>query len=301
MRSILERFILVSGRFTVSGITQGKVREFEGFLKGEHLLQDKYPAVYDQVKRAVKPRGQNTINSKMNILRAFVHHLIRVGYLGVDPFQHYETAPDMYSDPVPLTPREVEALLTFEGLSPVLAMVRDMFCLHCYIGCRVGDFVALRRENVQEDILSYIPRKTAGENPSTVYVPLIDKAREIIARYNYPDGRLLPFINVNGKGGYNKRIKELCRLAGLTRQVVVLNTLTRQQQTKPLHDVVSSHTARRTFINSNYAQLQDPALISKMTGHSENSRAFSRYRNIDMDILRSQVKKAFHSTNLAGE
>ena len=53
---------------------------------------------------------------------------------------------------------------------------------------------------------------------------------------------------------------------------------------------VRCHMARRTFIGNIYKLVQDPNLISALTGHVEGSRAFSRYRTIDMDMKMDLVK-----------
>ena len=53
---------------------------------------------------------------------------------------------------------------------------------------------------------------------------------------------------------------------------------------------VRCHMARRTFIGNIYKLVQDPNLISALTGHVEGSRAFSRYRTIDMDKKMDLVK-----------
>ena len=47
---------------------------------------------------------------------------------------------------------------------------------------------------------------------------------------------------------------------------------------------------RRTFIGNIYKLVQDPNLISALTGHVEGSRAFSRYRTIDMDMKMDLAK-----------
>jgi len=153
--------------------------------------------------------------------------------------------------------------------------------------------MSLRRENLDGDILTYIPQKTIKDNPVTVYVPLSDKALGIVRKYDFPDGYIAPRMNLNGKDGYNKQIKKLFEKAGLVRPVAVIDTITRKPEMRRLCDVVTSHTARKTFINSNYLETQDPNLISKMSGHVRGSKAFSRYHGIDVDLLRKQIKKAF--------
>ena len=52
----------------------------------------------------------------------------------------------------------------------------------------------------------------------------------------------------------------------------------------PINEVASSHMARRTFIGNIYELVKDPNLVSALTGHAEGSRAFNRYRDIDIDI-----------------
>ena len=47
---------------------------------------------------------------------------------------------------------------------------------------------------------------------------------------------------------------------------------------------------RRTFIGNIYKLVKDPNLVSALTGHVEGSRAFTRYRTIDIDMKKDLVK-----------
>ena len=47
---------------------------------------------------------------------------------------------------------------------------------------------------------------------------------------------------------------------------------------------------RRTFIGNIYKLVKDPNLVSALTGHIEGSRAFTRYRTIDIDIKKDLIK-----------
>ena len=84
-------------------------------------------------------------------------------------------------------------------------------------------------------------------------------------------------------------IKFVLDFAGIHRMVTVLNPLTRQPEQKMLCDVATSHTARKTFIGNLYRQGKDPNLIASMSGHSEGSRAFARYRKIDDEMKKELV------------
>ena len=71
--------------------------------------------------------------------------------------------------------------------------------------------------------------------------------------------------------------------------VTVRNTVTGMNEQKCIADVASSHLARRTFVGNLYKQVKDPNLVGKLSGHKEGSRAFSRYRDIDDDMVREMT------------
>lgn len=69
----------------------------------------------------------------------------------------------------------------------------------------------------------------------------------------------------------------------------MLDPLTNEEVKKPLHEVASSHMARRTFIGNIYKKVKDPNLIGALSGHKEGSKAFSRYRKIDDEMKKELV------------
>ena len=169
-----------------------------------------------------------------------------------------------------------------------MEVIRDIFVLHCYIGCRVGDLYRLTRENVKDGFVEYMPQKTKKCEAKTVRVPLHKKALRILSKYEGSDSdRLLPFKPISI---YNNGIRELLKHCGIDRMVTVLDTHGYKTVQKPLYEVASSHTARKTFVGNLYKQVPDPNLIASMSGHVEGSRAFARYRNIDDDMKRKLVE-----------
>ena len=58
----------------------------------------------------------------------------------------------------------------------------------------------------------------------------------------------------------------------------------------PINEVASSHMARCTFIGNIYKLVNNPNLVYALTGHVEGSRAFTRYRTIDIDMKKDLVK-----------
>ena len=146
----------------------------------------------------------------------------------------------------------------------------------------------LSASNVIGGAVEYIPHKTKGERQNVVRVPLNNRAVILMGKYKGKDskGRLFPFISAQK---YNDDIKEIFRLCGITRLVTVLNSVTGQEEQRPINEVASSHMARRCFVGNLYKKVKDPNLIASMSGHAEGSKAFARYREIDDDVKREVV------------
>ena len=264
--------------------------EFDAFLRNEVNLPNASD-LYRQVEesRAPSERGQNTVTSRMKILRAFLNWALNNELIEKSPFKKRSIAPAVYGTPIYISIEERNRLQNANlARHPAISTQRDIFIFQCLIGCRVGDLLQLKRSNLVDGAIEYIPRKTKDGHPVTVRVPLNDTARAIVAKYADRKGvALLPFISSQK---YNEAIKRAFLGAGLKRPVQVLNTVTREPEMKPLYSVASSHMARRTFIGNLYKQVKDPNLIAQLSGHVEGSSAFVRYRNIDEEMKTELVK-----------
>ena len=192
------------------------------------------------------------------------------------------------ADPFYLTLEERDRVYyaDLSGLGATHPIYRDIFMFQCLIGCRVSDLNRLTKANVVDGCVEYIPQKTKMEHANTVRVPLNQKALDILERYKDLEDALLPRFS---HFGYNKKIKEILKYVGIDRMVRVLDPKTREDVARPLYEVATTHTARKTFIGNLYKQVKDPNLIASMSGHSEGSRAFVRYRKIDDDMKKELV------------
>lgn len=250
---------------SVDGMDAATLDEFRAFLATE------------------QERGKNIIIDYMKVVRAFFHWMRQRGHCQADPFQGYQVGTAVYGTPFYLTLEERDRLYRCNlGRHPALAAQRDIFVFQCLVGCRAGDLLKLKKGDIVDGVLTYIPRKTRDDRPVVVRVPLNKTAEEIVTRYaDFAGDRLLPFISAQK---YNDAIKRAFLAARLRRPVAVLDPVTREEVKRPLNEVASSHLARRTFIGNLYKQVADPNLIGAMSGHTEGSRAFARYRTIDDEM-----------------
>lgn len=289
----LKRYEIFKGlSFTFETITADTLRDFEKFLADEYKLVDqkKYQKVLTAVPetRTPQPRGKNTINDFMIRLRSFYIWANENDYTTTNPFKHFTIAECVYGTPYYITIEERNQLYNFDfSDNPDLARQRDIFVFQCLIGCRVSDLWAMTKSNLVNGAIEYIPRKTKEGRAITVRVPLNAIATEIVERYK--DFDKVKLFKLTTQQQYNRDIKTMFRLSGLTRIVTVINPTTREEEQRPICDIASSHLARRCFVGNLYKKVKDPNLIGKLSGHKEGSRAFSRYREIDEETSRELV------------
>ncbi len=253
---------------------------FQTFLKTNKDINDithETLVLFENYLSASKNKGHNTIVSNMKRLRAFFKFAERKEWIKINPFKKYKVESEKYGRPIALTKNELELLYNKDiSDNPKLDKTRDIFIFQCCIGCRVSDLMRLTKANIINGFIQYIPTKTKEESPNSVSVPINDKAKQILNKYSGSD-TILPFIN---DVKYNLFIKELFNHCELTRQVIRLNPLTGIEESKSLADIASSHLARRTFISILHKKVKD-SIIASMTGHKKDSKAFSRYYDIE--------------------
>ncbi|MDR2064693.1 MAG: site-specific integrase [Prevotellaceae bacterium] len=234
-------------------------------------------------------RGHNTKNGILKRMRTFFRWLLENEYIKNNPFEKFSIPPDLYGTPYYLTIEERNKIYECDFSNfPHLEIQRDIFIFHCCTGCRVSDLINFTKDNLIDGAIEYIPRKTIDEHVKTVRVPLNKVAMRILDKYkDYGSNKLLPFIS---DVKYNEALKKIFTIAGITRQITIINPRTRKTEQKPLNEIASSHIARRTFIGNIYKQVKDPNLVGALTGHAESSKAFARYRDIDEEMKKDLVR-----------
>lgn len=289
---MLERFSAYQEKnYQLNEFSKPVLKEFAHFLSIEYTLPQKRPSLYEGIKKKQMPkeRSQNRISGLLSMLRGFFNSE-DIKKLCHTPFDGYSIEPEVYGTPIYISIEERNIIAGCDlSTRPGLAIQRDIFIFQCFIGCRVGDLMRFTEGNINNGTLTYIASKTVEDNPVTVEVPLSDIAKSLVEKYRGVDskGRLFPFI---AEQNYNDALKEIFEKAGITRTVAWLNPLTRKEELRPINEIASSHMARRTFIGNLYAKVKDPNLIGSMSGHVEGSKAFARYRNIDIDVKKETIK-----------
>ena len=277
--------------FDVVKVDKGVLDNLYDYIENEYEYVETYPRILEDNPEArdIKPRGENYMSGVFKEVRAFFNWAYKNKIIDSFPFEGFEMPSEQYGSPVYLTLDDVDVIARADfSDDKELEIQRDIFVFQCNVGRRIGDLLRLKKRDIINGAVEYIPTKTIKERAKTVVVPLNAIAMSIVEKYkDVPGDQLLPFISSQN---YNENIKTILEKAGITYLITKLDSVTRTESKVPISEMASSHMARRTFIGNIYKLVKDPNLVSALTGHAEGSRAFNRYRDIDIDMKRDFVK-----------
>lgn len=167
-----------------------------------------------------------------------------------------------------LDDKELPRIFYFDGLTKSEKEIRDLFIVGCYTGLRYSDYSRLTRANFRNGFIEITTRKTRTK----VCLPIPRFVKEIYERYGYslPKARCIQY--------FNKAIKTICRKVGLTERIIFDREIGGEIITfeKDKCDLVTSHTARRSFATNMLLEGQSEVDIMKLTGH-RSMQCFAKY------------------------
>lgn len=164
----------------------------------------------------------------------------------------------------------------FSGLTARIAsytLAKNLFLIGAYTGLRVSDFTRLLPKHIGEDKITMVTVKTGAR----VVIPIHPVVRDILDR-GFDGSQRLSEQKVRAY------IKDICKTAGITQEVEARRCSMGKivVETKPKWELVSTHTARRSFATNAYKAGVPTLSIMKITGHTKES-TFMKYIRISQE------------------
>ena len=173
------------------------------------------------------------------------------------------------SQAIALSEKELDLLAKHDfSQSPRLERTRDLFLIGCWTGLRFSDFTRIKQENIKDNFLTIQQQKTN----EFVTIPLHPVFLSIWNKYN----GVLPANISNQK--FNDNLKDVCKEVGLNDRVIKSITKGGKKISTVYEkwELVSSHTARRSFATNLYKSGFPSISIMQITGHKTES-SFLKY------------------------
>lgn len=280
-------------RLSKSTLSQYEVskRVFEDFEKhiGTRMTMDMVTQAmiddFTQYCYDVKEYVPNTLGSRVKHIKSLFEFLVDRNITTNTAYRKFKK-PSNETSIVTLTIQELDHLFHLDLTSdPRLERTRDIFLLGCASGLRFSDYSVLVSANLKDDYIIISTEKMDNQ----VRIPLNDYSRGIISKY--PNG--LPTLS---NSNFNKYIKEVGIRAQFfeDHEVVSFKRGIKVKYFKPLYQLLTSHTARRTFATQSLERKMDIHIVMAITGHRDY-RSFARYINVSQIKLKQAMNDAWNT------
>lgn len=287
--------------------SEGTVRIMEvhrkllrGFLPDTPLVDvdDAWMEAYHQWLVSERRQQGVTVNGNLMKMRWFFRWARRKGlYSGnaEDYRPKVKGAGEKSRSIIYLTRDELRRLEEYDFAEAHLRVAKDVFLFGCYTGLRTSDILKLSRADCFDDHITFMAQKTGH----TLTVPLNDRAKAILERYRgckphrYQKsiGVLEPALPSPFQKTMNKHLHKMMRMVGIdapTHHIYYIGAR-RYDEVKPKYELVTTHTARHTFIVTAISLGISIPVIMEWTGHS-GYNAMKPYIAIANDTSRQSMQ-----------
>ena len=243
---------------------------------------------WDNLKQYIletKAHDYNYLSAIADKFRAFMTWSHERSYHTTTIYKRF-SAPEKEISIVYLTWDELQHLVNFKFESKKRQKARDFFCFGCLTGLRYVDLAQLTKDNIVNGAITLTTQKTNKE----VTIPIFPGLQTIIDRY--PDAyKLLPKFS-NQK--LNKYIKECCAEAEIN-ALIEYKTFEKNvtiKEFRPKHELIGTHTGRKTFICLAYDKGIDIEMIKSITGITRE-KTLKRYLQVSTQAKKDKLTSAF--------
>lgn len=167
-----------------------------------------------------------------------------------------------------------------ENLAKQIEISRDEFIIGCLTGQRVSDYQRINSEMLEDldnmKFISLIQKKTGKR----VYIPMDKRVMFLLKKY---DGAL-PHVNITR---FNRNLKFIGELLGWTYNAKIDESRMGGKTSTRFCDLISSHTARRTFATIAYSNNVPLMSIMAITGHTteRSLRKYLKLKEVEKAII----------------
>lgn len=274
-------------------IVRNNISEYADLSKKKPTFEDITLDYYWGFVDFLKHRGYspNTIGARIKGLKLFMNEAYERGlHSNLDFRLKRFSKPSEETKAIYLNENELKAIYDFDfSNNKKLDRVRDLFLIGCYTGLRFSDLSLLTTKNINEEnnTINVKTQKTG----KMVVIPIHAFIRQILLKYNND----LPKMLSNQK--FNDYIKEVVKKVGIDEEIPIQREKDNLSYVDkvPKYELITSHTARRSFATNAYLAGIPAISIMKITGHKTEA-AFMKYIKIseEENAIQLQTSKFFN-------
>lgn len=263
------------------------LKRFERFIAYKHwvassfsIFNKNFEADMEHWMLSVEEYSANTVTATFSVMKIWLKQAEEDGLITDKSFHTWKSKGSDVQH-IYLNEEELKAIynLNFEEILKLhpnakYEETRDIFILAAHIGIRYGDLASLNKSNW--DLGNKTVEVHTHKTGATVLVPLTSTVIEIYKKYK---GK---FPIPREKGKFNAQLQKIGKLAGIDQTIYIKKNVGGKIviEEKKKYELISSHTARRSFATNLYLRCKDARLVMNFTGHTTEEN-FKKYICVD--------------------
>lgn len=181
--------------------------------------------------------------------------------------------------------KEQQAMITKANIVrqiDALNRARKLFVVGCWTGLRVENYLSIDPE-LQFDLEKGFIHAIANKNGPKLKIPMHKLVRQIVEHDGFP-------VTISQQK-FNKQIKIIGMIAQINEKVIYSRTEggKRVEYSQPKYELITTHTARRSFASNLLGRGIPKQFIMAVTGHT-TEKSFNKYTQaIQKDLMTEKL------------
>jgi len=261
------------------------------FADINQIMCDKFALFLTEKSKHVagaKDLQNPSINKMIVTLKAFCNWAYQNKYTSSIDWKEIKRVKEIDQRIITLTLDEFYTYANFDFTNaPKLDKQRDVFCFATYTGLRFEDLKQINEDNIKKSGKDVYLHINTDKTLKELQLKLVEQAKNILVKY----GNKLPIVS-NQKT--NEYIKEGVKRAGINRkETVIVQHLSKVTTVnKYIHQLISIHDARKTFVTLSLENGMSISEVMKMSTHRDY-RSFSRYVELESKKISDKLQSVF--------
>lgn len=257
--------------------------ETKGYQINFQSINENFYVKWVNYSRQVLKHKNNTLGRNIGFIKTFMNWALKKKYHTNYEFKDFKKI-SSETDEIALSIKELEDLYNHDfSQKPRLERVRDVFVFGCSTGLRYSDYSRINKTNIRNGQIFINTKKLK----SNLGIPLNKYSKSILEKYEYN----LPVISPQK---FREYIKDACKDVGMDDMVVKTSFIGNKRIETPMerYKMVSTHTARRTFITISLEKGMRPDIVMSITGH-KNYSSFKKYIKLSDKVREQEMLNAW--------
>jgi len=237
------------------------LKEFEQYNGPIYLeeINEKWMSEFKSYCENSKAHQINTLGRNIGLIKTFLNYCLKNGYIENNDFKDFTIKREV-TDQLALSKNDIHVIAQLDlSANKRLERVRDVFLLGCYTGMRYSDYKRIKAANLTANLIKI---REVKDKTKFLEIPITNRIKAILDKYNMN----LPKIS---EQNFRVYLKEIFQIAGFTepriKSVKIGNKVFEKEV--PMYELMSTHTARRSFITIMLNSGVPAKAIMKITGH----------------------------------